>query len=148
MQYFDYTLMLIKKRKHLIWELNGPYLTVKLILLKGFIVLQFSWNWPSVFSKLHTSVFAISFLWLFIDETWIPSTQGCFVLRLVEISPMVLERFLNIVNVFSLFHRHFPLQLCMVLLIAKYIINIAKDTLDSQKTFIFTVPGTYILYST
>ena len=30
--------------------------------------------------------------WFSIEETWIPFTQGCFLPRLVEIGPMVLEK--------------------------------------------------------
>ena len=55
-------------------------------------------------------------LWEFIgysfEQTWIPFTQGCFVPRLVEIGPMVLEKKILKIRecVFSLFHNYLPLE--------------------------------------
>ena len=41
------------------------------------------------------------------EQIWILNTQGCFVPSLVEIGPVVLEKF---INVFSLFHYYLPLE--------------------------------------
>ena len=55
-------------------------------------------------------------LWEFIgssfEQTWIPYTQGCFVPRLVEIGPVVLEKkiFKFRKCAFSLFHNYLPLE--------------------------------------
>ena len=51
--------------------------------------------------------------WEFIgSSTWIPFTEGCFVPRLVEICPVVLEeKILKFRKcVFSLFHNYLPLE--------------------------------------
>ena len=46
------------------------------------------------------------------EQTWIPFTQGCFVPRLVEICPVVLEKEILKFRkcVFSLFHNYLPLE--------------------------------------
>ena len=55
-------------------------------------------------------------LWEFIgssfEQTWIPFTQGWFVLSLVHIGSVVLEKkiFLNFFNEFSLFRNYLPLK--------------------------------------
>ena len=55
-------------------------------------------------------------LWEFIgssfEQTWIPFTQGCFVPRLVEIGPVVLEKKILKFRkcVFSLFRNYLPLE--------------------------------------
>ena len=46
-----------------------------------------------------------------VDQTWTPFFQGCFVLSLVEIGTVGLEKkILNFINVFSLFRYYLPLE--------------------------------------
>ena len=46
------------------------------------------------------------------EQAWIPFTQRCFVPKLVEIGPVVLEKKISKFRkcVFSLFHNYLPLQ--------------------------------------
>ena len=46
------------------------------------------------------------------EQTWIPIKQGCIVLSLVEIGPVVLDKkiFFNFLNVFSHFRNYLPLE--------------------------------------
>ena len=80
------------------------------------------WNWPSCSGEdffNFVNVFSLFLIYPSLgkgqgpsfEKIWIPSTQGCFLPSLVEIGAVVLKRrFLNFVNVFSLFRNYLPLE--------------------------------------
>ena len=62
-------------------------------------------------------------------KTWIPFTQWYFVLWLVEIGPVVLEKILNFFKVFLLFHNYIPLKKGQGTLFVQTRIPFTEDTL-------------------
>ena len=74
-------------------------------------------NWMPLISKNKKTYFVIfrnnlpleKEVVLYLKKKWIPFTQGCFVPKLVEIGPVVLD------NVFSLFRNYLPWEKGMTL---------------------------------
>ena len=64
-----------------------------------------SWEEDFLISSMYFRYLVIIFLgkWLgpSFEQTWIPFTQGCFVPSLVEIGPVVLEKKMDMWNVYD-----------------------------------------------
>ena len=72
------------------------------------------------FLLFHKCTFHWKSVWPFIwTKYWIPSVQECYQRSLVEIGPMIVERFLNFINVFLLFHYHLLFKEGMALYLKK-----------------------------
>ena len=88
---------------------------------------KFGWNWPNgskkMIFKFLQCIFAISLLsplWKGCDpsfeQTWIPFTQGSFMLSLVKIGPVVLKMKIFIFcQCFSLFPYYLPFKMGLAL---------------------------------
>ena len=61
-----------------------------------------------------------------IYKTWVPFLQGCFVLSLVEIGPVFLEK---LINIFLLFRNYLPLEKGRALYLNKFKSPSHKDAL-------------------
>ena len=73
------------------------------------------------------------------EQTWIPFTEECFVPSLVEFGPVVLEKYLNFVNVFSLFSNYLPLEKGVTLLFEQIWIPLTQECFVPSLIEIFPV---------
>ena len=118
------------------WKRMGPFIWRNLNPLHPRMhCAKIGWNWLSgsrAEDFLISSMYFCYFVYISssFEQTWIPFTQGCFVLTLVEIGLVVLEkRFLNLVDVFLLFHNYLPFKKGMVFHLNKLEFPSPRDTL-------------------
>ena len=80
----------------------------------GLLFAKLGWNWFCRKRFLNFLYLVIISPWKRLGPfIWINFTQWCFVLSIVEIGRLVLEKkIFKLVNVFQLFHNYLPLEKC------------------------------------